>query len=170
MSHSEAAKLYQEFTELPADGTFDGEIPQPKSLDLLGPVAHLVYVSNKWHEREARTGTKEEYIRYIHDFKRNKPLLCYDDATKSYHIIGKVLVASEGIKDWSGKAPHTRGHIEYHIPKTLTFLGYLEEIVYTSEEDSEDYKVEFSRKSVLCSNTGGVKLYIAKAHITHVMD
>lgn len=162
MTHK-AARLYEDFTDLPADEDIDGDIPQPSTLNALGPMRHIVYVSNKWHTKEGRSGTKQEWMRYIHDWKKNPPLFCYDPKTKSYHIVGKVRVKPEGIVDWPGaNAGNKGGKASYDIPKTLTFLGYLEEIVYEAIDDGDDYKVEFDRKKALCANSSGLKLYIAK--------
>jgi len=163
MSHAAAVKLYEDFTELDFDGAVDGDIPQPKTLDALGEIMHVVYVSNKWHKREGRTGESNEFIRYIHDFKKHRPMLCHDSKTKHYHIIGKVGVKPEGITDFKGKnSGNTGTKANYSIPKTLTFLGILEEIQYESFEDEEEYKVEFPRTAALCANPSGMKLFIAK--------
>lgn len=163
MSHSAAVKLYKDFTEMDFDGDIDGDIPQPTQLDALGPITHVVYVSNKWHQREGRTGESNEFIRYIHDFQKNRPLLCYDPKAKHHHIIGKVLVKPEGITDYRGKGPgNSGGKASYSIPKTLTFLGILEELQYESLEDDDEYKVEFPKTTALCSNPSGLKLFIAK--------
>lgn len=163
MSHSAAVKLYEDFTELDFDGTIDGDIPQPEKLEALGDMTHIVYVSNKWHEREGRTGRSNEFIRYIHDFKKNRPMLAFDPRGKHYHIIGKVLVKPEGITDFKGKGPgNSMSKTNYSIPKTLTFLGILEEVQYESYEDEEEYKVEYPKTTALCSNPSGLKLYIAK--------
>jgi hypothetical protein len=163
MSHSAAVKLYEEFTELDFDGTIDGDIPQPNELERLGDMTHIVYVSNKWHKREGRTGGGDEFIRYIHDFKKNPPMLCYDPKAKHYHILGKVMVRPEGITDFKGKASgNGGGKANYSIPKTLTFLGILEEIQYEDDEEEDEYKVEFPKTAALCANPSGMKLYIAK--------
>lgn len=163
MSHSDAARLYRDFQKLPVDGEVDGDIPQPTTLDALGPIRHLVYISQKWHEDEGRTGKGSQWLRYIHDFKKNPPLLCFDPKAKHYHIIGKVLVKPEGVMDWPGtNAGNKGGKASYEIPKQLTFLGFLDEIVYEAIEDGDDYKVEFDKKKALCANPSGLKLYIAK--------
>jgi hypothetical protein len=162
MSHSSAVRLYEEFTELDFDKEIDGEIPQPKELEALGPIVHLVYVSNKWHEREGRTGKKNEHIRYIHDFKKNPPMFCWDKKHKWYHILGKVHVKPEGVTDFGGKNAGNKGHsLEYSIPKALAFLGILQEVQYEDDEGDE-YKVEFDKTHALCANPSGLKLYIAK--------
>jgi hypothetical protein len=72
-----------------------------------------------------------------------------------------VSVKAEGITDWKGKQINQRKP-NYSIPKALTFLGYLVEIVYTDIESQEDYKIEFGKKSILCSGPSGLSLYIAK--------
>lgn len=160
MTQAQAAKLYSDFSELPADREFAADIPQPKQLHALGSVVHVVYLSEKWKEREGRTG-KGTWVKFIHDFKTNPPLLCEDRASKSYHLLGKVSVKPEGITDWRGKQINQRKP-NYSIPKSLSFLGYLVEIVYTNIEDMEDYKIEFSKKSILCSGPSGLSLFIAK--------
>lgn len=161
MSHSDAARLYKDFQKLPTDKTVDGEIPQPKKLDALGPIRHIVYISEKWREQENRSG-RQAWLRYIHDFSKNRPLFCIDPAHEHYHIIGKVLVKPEGITDYKGSNAGNRGgKASYDIPSHLTFLGFLDEVVYESMEDGEDYKIEFGKNSALCSNPSGLKLYIA---------
>jgi hypothetical protein len=156
-----AAKLYKDFQDLPVDKTVNGNIPQPSKLNALGPVRHIVYISQKWAPREGRSG-KQAWLRYIHDFKVNPPLLCNDPAHRHYHIIGKVSVRPEGICDYKGSGPGNKGSkTNYEIPAHLTFLGYLDEVVYTSIEDDEDYKVEFGKNKALCSNPSGLKLFIA---------
>jgi hypothetical protein len=161
MTQTQASKLYENFSDLPADEKFDADIPQPKQLHALGSVIHVVYLSNKWHTREGRTGKKDEFIKYVHDWKTNAPLLCLDKANDYYHLLGKVSVKAEGITDWKGKQINQRKP-NYSIPKDLTFLGYLVEIVYTDIESQEDYKIEFGKKSILCSGPSGLSLYIAK--------
>jgi hypothetical protein len=162
MSHSDAARLYKDFQKLPVDKKIDGDIPQPTTLDALGPIRHIVYISQKWHEDEGRTGKGNQWMRYIHDFKKNPPLFCNDPKTKHYHIIGKCLVKPEGIMDWPrANAGNKGGKAAYDIPKSLTFLGYLQEIVYEAIEDGDDYKVEFSKNKALCANPSGLKLFIA---------
>lgn len=157
-----AAKLYKDFQKLPVDKKVDGNIPQPSKLNALGPVRHVVYISQKWHEDEGRTGKGNQWLRYIHDWKKNPPLLCYDPKARHYHIIGKSLVKPEGITDYTGaNAGNRGGKASYDIPKELTFLGYLDEIVYESMEDGEDYKVEFDKNKALCANPSGLKLFIA---------
>ena len=160
MTSPAAAKLYESFTELPADKEFAADIPQPKQLHALGSVVHVVYLSEKWKEREGRTG-KGTWVKFIHDWKTNPPLLCIDKTNEYYHLLGKVNVKPEGITDWKGKQINQRKP-NYSIPKDLTFLGFLVEIVYTNIEDLEDYKLEFGKKSILCSGPSGLSLYIAK--------
>lgn len=163
MSHSDAARLYKNFQKLPVDKEIDGDIPQPTKLEALGPLKHIVYISQKWHKNEGRTGKRDQWLRYIHDWKRNPPLLCYDSTKRHYHIIGKCLVKPEGIVDWPGANAGNKGHkTSYDIPKQLTFLGYLDEIVYESLEDDDDYKVQFDKNKALCANSSGLKLFIAK--------
>jgi len=163
MSHKAATRLYEDFTDLPADENIDGDIPQPTTLDALGPIKHIVYISNKWNVRERRTGKSNEWLRYVHDFSKNRPLFCYDPKARHYHIVGKVRVRPEGVVDWPGaNAGNKGGKANYEIPTTLTFLGYLEEVVYEAIEDGDDYKVEFDRKKALCANPSGLRLYIAK--------
>jgi len=162
MSHSDAARLYSEFQKLPVDKTVDGDIPQPTTLDALGPIRSLVYISEKWHPEEERTGKKNQWLRFVHDWKKNPPLLCNDPRGRHYHIIGKVLVRPEGIMDWPGANAGNKGHkTSYDIPKKLTFLGFLDQIIYESIQDDEDYKVEFSKNKALCANPSGLKLFIA---------
>ena len=163
MSHSDAARLYKDFQKLPVDKEIDGDIPQPTTLEALGPMRHIVYISQKWHTEEGRTGKKDQWMRYIHDFKKNPPLFCYDPTHRHYHIIGKVRVRPEGIVDWPGaNAGNKGGKASYDIPKTLSFLGYLQEIVYEAIEDGDEYKVEFDRNKALCANPSGLKLFIAR--------
>jgi hypothetical protein len=163
VSKAQAAKLYSDFSELPADIEFDGTIPQPTTLDALGKIVHIVYVSEKWHEREARTKTKNQFLRYIHAFEKSAPTLCYDSKNDFYHIIGKVAVKPEGIMDYRGKSPGNKGNnANYSIPKEMTYLGGLEEISYESLDDGQDYRIDFDKKCVLCSNPRGDQLYIAK--------
>jgi hypothetical protein len=161
MTHSDAARLYEGFQDLPVDKIVDGDIPQPKKLNALGPIRHIVYISEKWKVKEKRSG-RQTWLRYIHDFKRNRPLFCIDPTNDWYHIIGKCLVKPEGIMDWPGaNAGNKGGTASYDIPKSLTFLGYLQEVVYEAIEDGDDYKVEFSKNKALCSNSSGLRLYIA---------
>lgn len=163
MSKAQAAKLYEDFTEAPADIEFEGNIPQPKSLNALGKIVHVVYVSDKWYEREGRADKKSRYIRYIHAFEKANPLLCHDQSNDFYHLIGKVDVRPEGIMDYRGKRPgNTGNNANYTVPKDLTFLGELEEITYESPEDGEDYRIDFDKNYALCSNPRGDMLFIAK--------
>ena len=157
-------KLYKGFTELPFDEIIPGEIPQPRKLEALGPIKHVVYISNKWIDSEGRRGSKREWMRYLHDWKHNPPTLCFDKINQAHHIIGKVLVAPEGIKDYRGKGAgnKTDGHTKYDIPKQMTFLGYLDEIVYESVEDDQEYKIEYKDGTALCANPTGLKLFIAR--------
>lgn len=159
---SDAARLYESFTELPADERVMSEIPMPKELERLGEIVHVIYISNKWHEREGRSG-EDAWMRYIHDWKANPPILCQDPENEHFHILGKCVVKDTGINDWRGKAPSIGGRPSYDIPKELTFLGYLEEIVYEDDEDGQDYKIEFDKQTTaLCSNASGLRLFIAK--------
>jgi len=163
MSHSDAARLYKDFQKLPVDKEIDGDIPQPTTLDALGPIRSLVYISEKWRETEGRTGKHNQWLRFVHDWKKNRPLFCYDPAAKHYHIIGKVRVKPEGIVDWPGaNAGNKGGKASYDIPRQLTFLGFLDEVVYEAIEDGDDYKVEFGKNKALCANASGLKLFIAK--------
>ena len=161
MSHSDAARLYRQFQDLPVDREIDGNIPQPTTLDALGPIRSLVYISQKWKDREKRSG-RQAWLRYVHDFSKNPPLLAYDTSHRWYHIVGKVRVKPEGIVDWPGaNAGNKGGKANYDIPKKLTFLGFLDQIIYEAIEDGDDYKVEFSKNKALCANPSGLKLYIA---------
>jgi len=161
MTQARASALYEDFTDLPVDREFAADIPQPKTVHALGPVVHIVYLSEKWREREGRSGKKDQWVKFVHDFQRNRPLLVIDKAHDHYHLIGKVHVKPEGITDWGGKQINQRKP-NYVIPKNLAFLGYLVEVVYTNLEDMEDYKLEFNKKSLLCSGPSGLSLYIAK--------
>jgi hypothetical protein len=163
MSRSQAGKLYTDFTEFPAEIEFSGDIPQPTTLNALGPIVHVVYISDKWAEREARMSKKDRFIRYIHAFEKSAPTLCYDSKNDFYHIVGKVAVKPEGIMDYRGKSPGNKGNnANYSIPKEMTYLGGLEEISYESLDDGQDYRIDFDKKCVLCSNPRGDQLYIAK--------
>jgi len=163
MSKSQAGELYTNFSEFPADAEFDGDIPQPTTLNALGPIVHIVYVSDKWAEREGRMNKKNRFIRYIHAWEKAPPMVCLDPANDFYHLIGKVDVRPEGITDYRGKKPGNSGaKSNYNIPKEMAYLGGIEEITYESLEDGEEYRIDFDKKCVLCSNPRGDQLYICK--------
>jgi hypothetical protein len=163
MSKSQAEKLYTEFTDAPVDAEFEGTIPQPTTLTALGPVIHIVYVSDKWHEREGRTNKKNRFIRYIHTWEKARPMMCIDEKNDFYHLVGKVDVRPEGITDYRGERPGNKGNnANYNIPADLAYLGGIEEITYESLEDGQEYRIDFEKKVVLCSNSRGDQLYLAK--------
>jgi hypothetical protein len=163
MTKDQAAKLFTTFTEFPADTEFDGDIPQPEQLNALGPIVHIVYVSDKWAEREGRMSKKDRFIRYIHSWEKARPLVCHDKKNDYYHLIGKVDVRPEGITDFRGQKPGNSGrNANYSIPANLAYLGGLEEITYESLADGMEYRIDFDKKCVLCSNPRGDQLFIAR--------